>query len=142
MSQHVVSVAATADGLGSCWLNASPGKEVRTMKTTDTLFSFLYIDAAHIRATNPDPRRFRVPGRMKRLRVSPSFTFCFLRIMLFSSYSVRPRLNESDRIGEPRLNTTFDFPLSQSRNGVSLRSYESLPPMLRLKRYDILMKNV
>src|SRR5256885_13170151 len=43
MSQHVVSVAATAEGLGSCWLNANPGKEVRTMKTTDTLFSLLYI---------------------------------------------------------------------------------------------------
>src|SRR5437588_12617360 len=89
-------VKGTADGLGGCWLNASPGKEVRTMKTTDTLFSFLYIDAAHIRVANPVPRRFRVPGRLKRLRISPSFTFCFLRIMLFSSYSVRSRLDESD----------------------------------------------
>src|SRR5207237_4432892 len=59
MSQHVVLVAATADGLGGCWLNASPGKEMKTMKTMDSLFSFLYIDAAHIRAANPVPRRFR-----------------------------------------------------------------------------------
>src|SRR5262249_40196504 len=82
-------VEGTADGLGGCWSYASPGKEMKTMKTMktmDSLFSLLYIDAGYIRAANPVPRRFRVPARMKRLRVSPSSTICFLCVMLFSSF--------------------------------------------------------
>src|SRR5207302_289290 len=50
MSQHVVLVAATADGRGGCWLNASPGKEMKTMKTMDSLCSLLYIDAVFLRS--------------------------------------------------------------------------------------------
>src|SRR6266446_5155578 len=69
-------------GIGGCWLYASPGKEMKAMKTIDSLFSLLYIDVAYIRAANPVPRRFRVGrkleataafswARMKRLRVTP-----------------------------------------------------------------------
>src|SRR5438309_7437290 len=52
-------VAGVADGLGGCWANASPEKEMQTMQTMDNRFSLLYIDAAYIRAANPVPRRFR-----------------------------------------------------------------------------------
>src|SRR5438067_13865408 len=58
-------VAGTTEELGGCWANASPGKEIKTMKTIDSLLSLLYIDAAYIRAANSVPRRFRVPDRMK-----------------------------------------------------------------------------
>src|SRR5262245_14801446 len=96
-------VAGAADGLGGCWANASPGKEMKTMKTMDSLFSLLYIDAVYIRAANPVLRRFRMgrrlaaaaahaPARLKRLRVSPSSTVCFLCVMRFSSYLKNLRL--------------------------------------------------
>src|SRR5437868_10681696 len=108
--------AATADGLGGCWLNASPGKEMKMMKTIDSLFSLLYIDAAYIRAANPVPRRFRpvrklavtdgrtapAPPFMKLRRFSRSLACLLCSFIIISSFLLIPRrqlmkLNEDCR---------------------------------------------